>query len=215
MPNIAAAGIIRLINTNFRCRTATLALSSAGMMVRKTLEEARAKKITVAGSDDAFQRAKKAQEVVSNIDHDRHVPSADEIALLWRMVSDFYRLCTNLPERILKAAYDTTTHYFKSSAVAMAKMDVPLPVRLSGIRIFSGRPIREEMSNRPAGMSEAEFRSKLLLFAQLAQKFSFAYNVPTILSLAEAKGHARLHKNALFIEDAVPRVEVKDMRQSA
>lgn len=214
-PNIAAAAIIRLINTGYRCRTATLALSAAGMMVRSMLRAARAKKIAVAGSDEAYSRAKRVQDIVSEVDHARHVPTGEELAVLWKMVSDFYSLCSVMPKQAVENAFEDARYYFKCSAAAMAKQDVPLPVRLSAIRIFSGRPIGDEMANRPDGMSETTFRSKLLLFAQLSQKFGFAYNRPTIETLAETKGSDGLHALGLALERSIPVVEVIDKRASA
>lgn len=214
-PNIAAAAIIRLINSGHRCRTATLALSAAGMMVRGMLSIARTKKIAVPGSDEAYIRAKRAQDIVSQLNHDGRVPTGDDLALLWKMVGDFYALCRAMPKQAVETAVEETRHYFTWGAAALAKEEVPLPVRLSAIRIFSGRPIGEEMDNRPEGMSEATFRAKLLLFAQLAQKFGFVYNWPTITTLAEAKGNQTLRKMALGLEMRIPRVEVTDKRASA
>lgn len=214
-PNIAAAAIIRLINSGHRCRTATLAISAAGMMVRCMLRSARVKKIAVPGSDDAYARSKRAQDIVSTVDHDGHVPTGDELALLWKMVDDFYALCRAMPKIVVQTAFEEARYYFKWGAAAMAKQDVPLPVRLSAIRIFSGRPIGEEMDNRPEGMSESVFRAKLLLFAQLTQKFGFEYNRPTIETLAETKGNDSLRKTALGLEASIPRVEVNDLRASA
>lgn len=214
-PNIAAAAIIRLINSGHRCRTATLALSAAGMMVRSMLRIARTKKIAVPGSEEAYSRSKRAQDIVSEVDHARHVPTADELATLWKMVDDFYTLCRVMPKQAVEVAFEDARYYFKCSAAAMAKQDVPLPVRLSAIRIFSGRPIGDEMNNRPDGMSETAFRSKLLLFAQLSQKFGFAYNQPTITTLAETKGSDGLHSLGLALERSIPVVEVIDKRASA
>lgn len=214
-PNIAAAAIIRLINSGHRCRTATLALSAAGMMVRCMLRTARAKKIAVPGSDEAYARSKRTQDIVIEIDQDSHVPTADELALLWKMVDDFYTLSRAMPKQVFELAFNETRYYFKCSAAAEAKQDVPLPVRLSAIRIFSGRPIGEEMDNRPDGMSESTFRAKLLLFAQLTQKFGFTYSRPTIETLAETKGSDSLRRTALGLEASIPRVEVADLRASA
>jgi len=214
-PNIAAAAIIRLINSGHRCRTATLALSAAGMMVRCMLRTARAKKIAVPGSDEAYTRSKRAQDIVSEVDHDGRVPTDNDLALLWKMVDDFYTLCRAMPKQIVEAAFNETRNYFKWGAAALAKQDVPLPVRLSAIRIFSGRPIGEEMDNRPEGMSESTFRAKLLLFAQLTQKFGFTYSRPTIETLAETKGSDGLRRTALGLEASIPRVEVTDLRASA
>lgn len=214
-PNIAAAAIIRLINSGHRCRTATLAISAAGMMVRCMLRNARTKKIAVPGSEEAYARSKRAKEIVSEVDHNSHIPTGDELALLWKMVDDFYTLCRAMPKQFVDTAVNEARHHFKWEAAALAKQDVPLPVRLSAIRIFSGRPIGEEMDNRPEGMSESAFRAKLLLFAQLTQKFGFEYNRPTIETLAETKGNDSLRKTALGLEASIPRVEVNDLRASA